>query len=137
MEPSVKLGLDCLKADLVKMGVRDVPSVLIVEDDEVDRELLRALLGQFECTVDEAESGEEALAKVKSQRPDLTFVDIRLPHLDGIEVTEQGKGFSNFILVSGAVDANVESRAIKSGAAVLLSKPVTPEQVAIILKRKP
>ena len=64
--------------------------ILVVEDQMDNRQILRDLLGSagYQLIV-EAENGEEALAAVAKQRPDLILMDIQLPVLDGYEATRR------------------------------------------------
>jgi two-component system cell cycle response regulator DivK len=59
--------------------------ILVVEDQEDSRRILRDLLSSADYEMTEAENGEEALASVAKQRPDLILMDIRLSILDGCE----------------------------------------------------
>ena len=59
--------------------------ILVVEDQEDNRRILRDLLGNAGYELIEAESGEEALAAYAKQRPDLILMDIQLPVMDGYE----------------------------------------------------
>jgi CheY-like chemotaxis protein len=63
--------------------------VLVVEDDEACRALMVALLGRIGCTVEEAASGEEALALAKANPPALVLLDIGIPGISGYEVCHQ------------------------------------------------
>jgi two-component system cell cycle response regulator DivK len=65
--------------------------ILVVEDQEDDRRILSDLLRNARYELAEAENGEEALASVAKQRPDLILMDIRLPILDGCEATRRIK----------------------------------------------
>jgi len=56
--------------------------ILVVEDQEDNRQILRDLLGNAGYELIEAENGEEALAAVATQRPDLILMDIQLPVMD-------------------------------------------------------
>ena len=60
--------------------------ILVVEDQEDNRQIIRDMLSATDCEITEAESGEEALAAVAKQRPDL-LMDIQLPIMDGYEAT--------------------------------------------------
>jgi len=62
--------------------------VLIVDDEEYNRLLLKTILNRWETESDEAVNGSEALEKVRSKRYNLLLVDIRMPGMDGIMVTE-------------------------------------------------
>ena len=63
--------------------------ILVVEDQEDNRQILRDLLGSAGYQLVEAENGEEALKAVARQRPDLILMDIQLPILDGYETTRR------------------------------------------------
>ena len=63
--------------------------ILVVEDQEDNRQILRDLLGSAGYELSEAENGEQALAAVAARRPDLILMDIQLPVLDGYEATRR------------------------------------------------
>ena len=68
--------------------------ILVVEDQEDNRQIIRDLLTFTDYEITEAESGEQALEAVAKQRPDLILVDIQLPGMDGYEVTRRIKADS-------------------------------------------
>ena len=65
--------------------IGDAPNILIVDDVAHNRETLALQLRQIGFQVQTVDSGEAALASVASKRPDLVFMDIRMPGMDGIE----------------------------------------------------
>jgi two-component system, cell cycle response regulator DivK len=65
--------------------------ILVVEDQEDNRQILRDLLASTDYEIVEAENGLEALAAVAKHRPDLILMDIQLPILDGYEATRRIK----------------------------------------------
>jgi two-component system cell cycle response regulator DivK len=65
--------------------------ILVVEDHEDNRQILRDLLTMPGSTMIEAENGEEAIASAQTRRPDLILMDIQLPILDGYEATRRIK----------------------------------------------
>ncbi len=62
-----------------------VPVILVVEDDEDNRVMLKILLETWNYHVIEAENGEEAVWIAEKIRPDLVLMDVKLPHLDGFD----------------------------------------------------
>src|SRR5574337_2054317 len=67
------------------------PVILIVEDNQANRELAAALLMMAGYAVLEAEDGRDLLERVKRERPDLILMDLQLPHIDGLTLTRQLK----------------------------------------------
>jgi two-component system cell cycle response regulator DivK len=66
-------------------------TILVVEDQEDNRQILRDLLGSAGLLMIEAHDGEQALTIARSQRPDLILMDIQLPLVDGYEATRNIK----------------------------------------------
>src|SRR6266487_2981841 len=59
--------------------------ILVVEDQEDDRQIIRDMLAGTGYAITEAEDGEQALAAVAKERPDLILMEIQLPSMDGYE----------------------------------------------------
>ena len=68
--------------------------ILVVEDQPDNRQIIRDMLAPTDYEITEAENGEEALAAIASQRPDLILMDIQLPIMDGYTATHQIKAES-------------------------------------------
>src|SRR5688572_25133858 len=68
------------------------PRILIVDDNETNRDILVTRLGVHGYELLQAADGEEALVSAKQHLPDLILLDIMMPKLDGIEVTKRIKG---------------------------------------------
>ena len=66
--------------------------ILVVEDQEDNRQIVRDLLTANDYELTEAENGQEALAAVAKDRPDLILMDIQLPVMDGYETTRRHQG---------------------------------------------
>jgi signal transduction histidine kinase/CheY-like chemotaxis protein len=65
--------------------------VLVIDDDEISRYLLRTVLSDARCTVHEAENGREGLERAIDERPDVIFLDLVMPEVTGFEVLERLK----------------------------------------------
>jgi PAS domain S-box-containing protein len=73
---------------LLREGViKDTPSILLVDDNDVNRQVARSILTKAGCLVEVAQNGFEALQKVQEQYFDVVFMDIQMPEMDGITTT--------------------------------------------------
>ena len=69
--------------------------ILVVEDQADNRQIIRDMLAPTDYEITEAENGEEALAAIAKQRPDLILMDIQLPIMDGrSDAPHQGRRFA-------------------------------------------
>ncbi|MGB8487302.1 MAG: response regulator [Xanthobacteraceae bacterium] len=108
--------------------------ILVVEDQMDNRQILRDLLGNAGYTLVEAENGEEALAAVAKQRPDLILMDIQLPVMDGYEATRRiksdpaTKSIPIIVITSYALSGD-EGKALAAGCDAYVTKPYSPRQL--------
>ena len=105
--------------------------ILIVEDQEDLRAILRDLLTASGYETIEAVDGGDGVAKAKSARPDLVLMDIQLPVFDGYEAIRQIKGASEtastpIIAVSSFAMKGDEEKARAAGCDVYVTKPYSP-----------
>lgn len=108
--------------------------ILIIDDEEGIRFSLRGILEDENYTVDEAESGELGLEAVKELAPDLVFLDIWLPGMDGMQVLTNIKQHDKtlpVIMISGHGNIETAVNAIKYGAHDFIEKPLSLEKVVI------
>lgn len=106
--------------------------ILIVDDDPRITDLLRRILAYEGYSVSIATSGSEALNRLLERPPDLVVLDIMLPELDGIEVTQRirAAGDNVSILMLTARDAVADRvKGLETGADDYLVKPFAPEEL--------
>ena len=113
--------------------------ILVVEDQEDLRAILRDLLSASGYTVIEAMDGAESVAKAASQRPDLVLMDIQLPVLDGYEATRRLKTSPDLketpiIAVSSFAKTGDEENARAAGCDDYATKPYSPVQLLHIVR---
>lgn len=107
------------------------PRILVVDDERAIRRYLRTSLGAHGYTVYEAATGQEALAAVASERPDMVILDLGLPDMDGVEVTRRLREWTNVpILVLSIREREVDKvAALDAGADDFLTKPFGTEEL--------
>lgn len=105
--------------------------ILIVDDSVSVRKALERILKPKNYDVVAAKSGEEAVDVFRAESPDLTIADIIMPGMSGFDLTKTLKESSSnpVILISGIVDNDVEEQARNVGAAAVVRKPFTPEDL--------
>ncbi len=113
------------------------PIVLVVEDDPAQREVLAYNIRAEGYQVDTAESGDEAILKVKEEVPDLIVLDWMLPNVSGIEICRQIKTRPEsqripVIMLSARAEENDRVRGLETGADDYVVKPYS---VAELLAR--
>jgi two-component system nitrogen regulation response regulator NtrX len=113
-------------------------SVLIVDDEEGIRESLSGILEDEGYNVLTASSGEDALAIAKEHMPDIVFLDVWLPEMDGLETLSRLKEIDAnipVIMISGHGNIEIAVKATRLGAYDFLEKPLSLEKVVITAKR--
>jgi DNA-binding response OmpR family regulator len=105
--------------------------VLIVDDDEMAREVMRTILQAEGCAVTTAESGSRALELLKAGAFELIILDINMPGVDGLEVLTRLKqagtpAESSVVMTSARNDLETVMRCVDLGADSYLLKPVDP-----------
>ena len=116
----------------------NTPKILIVDDELILRESLSDWLARDGYHTDTAESGEEALEKIKETRYDILFVDIKMGGMSGLEVLKTVKNDDPDIAVVmitayGAIATAIE--AMKNGAFDYLLKPFDPSELGILVDK--
>src|SRR5262245_1256242 len=108
--------------------------ILVVEDPEDNRQILRELLGNAGFELVEAENGEEAVLAVTKHRPDLILMDIQLPLMDGYEATRRIRTNPDLrrvpiIAVTSYALSGDEDKALAAGCDAYVTKPYSPRQL--------
>jgi two-component system, cell cycle response regulator DivK len=108
--------------------------ILVVEDQPDNRQIIRDMLAASDYQITEAENGEEALAAIAKQRPDLILMDIQLPIMDGYAATRQIKADPALqsipiIAVTSYALSGEEKKARAAGCNDYVPKPFSPRQL--------
>lgn len=107
-----------------------LPEVLIVDDDQLIRAMVRDALIDVPCEIREAESGDAALAAIAERKPAVVLLDLVMPGKSGLEVLKSLQGQGSRVLVLSALDTEgLVQQALASGAHGFLSKPIHPLDV--------
>jgi DNA-binding response OmpR family regulator len=117
----------------MRMSGLNGAQVLVVDDDETIRAVLRRVVETAGATVQEAESGEDGLRALYAGRPDIVVLDIGLPGIDGWQVLERIRQLTDVpVVVLSAHDDELEKvRALRGGADDYVTKPFgAPELIA-------
>lgn len=115
--------------------------ILIIEDDDFFRGLIGKKLLFEEFDVYMASNGEEGLAKIKEQKPELVLLDMLLPSMDGFEVLAKIKedpalAATAVIIASNLVEKEDVDRALKMGAIdYMIKSQYTPEMIVEKVKK--
>jgi two-component system, cell cycle response regulator DivK len=108
--------------------------ILVVEDQEDNRQILRDLLTSAKFEVIEAVDGEAGLAAAAANKPDLILMDVQLPGIDGYEATRRLKADATLhevpvIAVTAHALSGAEQEARAAGCDGYISKPISPRQL--------
>jgi len=107
---------------------------LVADDTKVNQDVLSQILSDIGVEVIEAENGQEALERVQISQPDIAFMDIRMPVMDGIEATRQilgryGASGPKLVAVSASALIHERHRYFEAGFNDFIAKPIRAERV--------
>ncbi|MCA1593689.1 MAG: response regulator [Acidobacteria bacterium] len=122
------------------MQVANDPSVMIADDSEDTRGLLRHWLETKHCRVVEAANGQEALDLTRGECPDLILMDLRMPVLDGLDATRRIRehaGECNVPIVGMSTypTKEAQSLALAAGCNSFIAQPIDFDQLSALLSR--
>ncbi|MBB94739.1 MAG: fused response regulator/phosphatase [Rhodobacteraceae bacterium] len=108
--------------------------VLVVDDSRLQRRILVTLLKKWGYSVDEAASGEEALARAAAHPPDFVMSDWMMPGMDGLQFCRlfrerSGEAYGYFILLTSKSETDDIARGLDAGADDFLTKPVSANEL--------
>jgi two-component system response regulator AtoC len=114
------------------------PRILIVDDEARFCEVFTMLLADLDAEIITANSGEEALAKAKEQRPDLLLTDLAMPGMDGLALMKACRDLYNdlpvlVVTAFGSIESAVA--AMRTGAFDYVTKPVEEEALILTVKK--
>jgi two-component system sensor histidine kinase/response regulator len=113
----------------------ETPTILVIDDDEAMRESCCRIFGKTEYRVSTAGDGATGLERVRQIKPDIAFVDLKMPDISGMEVIE---GIRNIdptivsIMITGYPSTEAAVQAMRLGAYDFLPKPFTPQELRAI-----
>ena len=113
-------------------------NVLIIDDEPGLRQTVSLILSEEGYQVAAASDGEEGLAKALEQQPDIVLCDVRMPRMPGLEFLERYKaanGTAMVIVMTAYGSMELAIQAMKKGAYDYLSKPFSPDQLMLTLRK--
>ena len=112
--------------------------VLVVDDDDTIRRLVRIILEADGWRVLEAANGEEALQRLSADAPPFVVLDVMMPGVDGMEVLRRMRAINDeakIVMLTAKDDPEILTAAEEAGAAAYLTKPFSAEQLQEIVDR--
>ena len=115
-------------------------TILYVEDNELNRKIVRALLKGTTYNLIEAYDGEAGVAKALEARPDMILMDIQLPKISGMEAmrrlrAETATANTPIIAITSFALSGDDQKAKEAGATAYLAKPYSPRDLLALIRR--
>ena len=115
-------------------------TILYVEDNEMNRKIVRDLLKRTSYRLLEAPDGEAGLAMAVEHKPDLVLMDVQLPKVSGIEATRTLRATAGFaatpiIAITSFALTGDDQKAKEAGATEYLAKPYSPFELLQMIRR--
>ena len=112
--------------------------ILVVDDEEINRDNIAHVLAKDGYVVETAADGEEALATIKDSRFDLIITDLKMGNLDGVQMMETAKELlpdAEVIIITGYATVNSAVDAMAKGAFYYLPKPIKLNELKALVKK--
>lgn len=118
------------------MGLNVNTTILVVDDDPHIRTLIRLYLENIQFTVIEAEDGQVALDILSEKKIDLAIIDVMMPHVDGLELTEDIRSFLTIpiLMVTAKSESHDKVKGFQAGTDDYLVKPFDPVELILRVK---
>jgi two-component system, cell cycle response regulator len=112
--------------------------VLIVDDEPFARQTLSEWLREQDYDVLEAESGRQAMERIRKDKPDIVISDMVMPGMDGLQLLKEAKAAradASFLMVTGYPSPSVAVNVMQHGASDYMIKPFNPGELSRRVKR--
>ena len=115
-------------------------TILYVEDNEMNRQIVRDLLKRTSYQLAEAHDGEAGVAKALEIRPDLILMDIQLPKISGMEAmrrlrADAATAQTPIIAITSFALSGDDQKAKEAGATAYLAKPYSPRDLMALIRK--
>ena len=115
-------------------------TILYVEDNEMNRQIVRDLLKRTNYRLIEAPDGEAGVAKALEIRPDLILMDIQLPKISGLEAmrrlrAEPSMAATPIVAITSFALSGDDQKAKEAGATAYLAKPYSPRELLALIRK--
>jgi signal transduction histidine kinase len=117
---------------------REAKRILVIDDDEVTLLMCRRILEKIGYEVETFDNGVQGIQRLREAPAQVLLVDLKMPQMDGLQVTEQVRAFDPsiiIVLITGYATIPAAVDAMKAGAYDFLPKPFTPEELRITVSR--
>ena len=113
--------------------------VLVVDDEDMTRQMIAMFLKMDGLDTIEAEDGVEALKQVSKHQPDAIILDVMMPEMDGITVCKRLRANPStesipVLMLSGRSQIGAEEEGLEAGANAYMKKPMDPKEMLVLLK---
>ncbi len=139
--PYEKASMDKTEMPEILFANFNIPEsskILVVEDNTMNQEMIRALFAELGAEILLASNGREGIKITRQYKPDIIFMDIHMPHLDGFETVNRIRTFNEEVPIIGlSADAFKEHQeaAIKAGFSDYLTKPIQMTLLIQVLRQ--
>lgn len=117
-------------------------SILVVEDDEINQQVISTMLKKYNIKVDIAENGQVAVSMIRNGNYDLVFMDVMMPVMDGLMATKNIRDTSNdslknipIIALTADAMSGSQERCMEAGMNDFITKPIQPNELRSVLSK--